>query len=1206
MSSKPFVHLHLHSHYSMLDGMIDLKGLCERTKFLNMDSVAVTDHGNMFGAVAFYKAAKAAGIKPIIGLEAYIAPESRLNHSLVSQHTGDSITKYYHLVLLVKNETGYKNLIKIASSAYLDGFYYRPRIDMDLLQQYHEGLICLSACLAGEVPKMLTANRLEDAKEVMRQFKSIFGDDYYFEIMRHGIEEQNIVIERGVPIARELGIPIVATNDCHYLRKEDVELHNIILNVQSKTGEALREYETGEFYVKSSDEMYELFKDLPEACENAKKIADQCSYDFKFGELHFPKVDLPAGLTEDEYLAQLAWEGFKRRYPNEKPEGEVGKRLEYELSVVKNMGFPGYFLVVQDFTVYAKDVLKMEVGCARGSVGGSVVAYCLRITELDPIKYELMFERFLNPERISMPDIDMDFPESRRHEIIKYVTEKYGEECVSQIVTINYMKARTSVKDVARVLRVPIHKAEKMSKSINPIYSLKELLDKRPDDEAELAAFKDAAIAAMNEDEETKSVARLALRIEGSPRQTGVHAAGVVISDKPLYEYVPLAREKESVTTQYTMDLLEPLGLLKMDFLGLRTMDVLRNTVDLIEQRHGVKVDIHNLPMDDVKTCQMLSDGFTKGVFQSDSSGICKLIKEIAPKSMFDCVPIVALYRPGPLESGMVDTYLACRHGKQEAKPFYSSISKITQDTYHQFLYQEQIMQSSQVLSGFSIGEADELRKAIGKKDQEKLSKLRKKFVEGAIKQNPADPKVGEIANDLYSKIEFFGRYCFNKAHSAAYGLIMYQTAYLKANYPVEYMCCLIASVINKEDQFVSYLRETKRMGIHVMPPCVNKSQESFSVESATRIRYGLIGIKGLASAAEQILTARQSGEFVSFYDFLERVKLHSGVLKALAQSGALDCFGFTRKTLVEKIESKITDKVAKVLKERAQGQMDMFAEEGDTFTYGKIEEVPEYPEKEMLAEEKRLLGAYLAKHPIDKYKSFVSKIGDLKSASQCHEADDGTAVVLACIVSGLKTTTTKKGDMMAFLEVEDGTGNIEAIVFPKVFSNFQNSLSVDNVVLLEAHVQSDSGDSHEDGQDDVMAKSAKLIVIGAFNLEKMERDKRKYQPSADFIQQKKRKGGFKRQETHHFGGAQTVKPTAVEAVNLPTGVRIFVKPSSTQILSKYIKQYGKPGAMNVEICVGKSGSGGVIVALPNKMDLRSLEPIFKLSGIACELRYAQ
>jgi DNA polymerase-3 subunit alpha len=568
---------------------------------------------------------------------------------------------------------------------------------------------------------------------------------------------------------------------------------------------------------------------------------------------------------------------------------------------------------------------------------------------------------------------------------------------------------------------------------------------------------------------------------------------------------------------------------------------------------------------------------------------------------MFDCVPIVALYRPGPLESGMVETYLNCRHGREAAVPFYPTIAKITKDTYHQFLYQEQIMQASQVLSGFTIGEADELRKAIGKKNAEKLAKLRKKFVEGAIKQNPNDPDVGRIADDLYSKIEFFGRYCFNKAHSAAYGLIMYQTAYLKANYPVEYMSCLLTSVVGKkEDQFISYLREAKRMGLHVMPPCVNKSVEVFAVESDKRIRFGLMGVKGLSSAASEILTSRQEGgDFMSFYDFLERVKVHSGNLKALIMAGALDCFGITRKTMIDKIENKILDKVAKVLKEKAQGQMDMFAEEGDSFVYGELVSTGEYPEKEMLAEEKRLLGAYLGKHPIDNYKKFIANIGDLKSVVQCHESDEGKAVVVAGVVAGLKTINTKKGDVMAFLDIEDNTGTIETIVFPKVYANYQNSLSLDNTVLVEGHIQHDADDSDDEENAAPKAKTAKLMVVGAFNLEKMQRDKKRYSPSPDFIQAKKRKySGYKKKVE------QPAIQQPKQEVKVPVGVRLYVRTEQSLLLSKYVKQYAKPGAMNLELCVGETDSGGVVITLPNRIDLRSLEPLFAISGVSCELLY--
>lgn len=1202
---KQFTHLHLHSHFSLLDALINPVDLCNRVKELGMTSVAITDHGNLYGLIKFYKAAKKVGIKPILGLEAYIAPENCDNKSVISQISGNPIPKYYHIILLVKNEVGYNNLMQLASLSYTQGFYYRPRIDKDMLGKYHEGLICTSACLASEVSKMLIANRMDEARAVMLEFKNIFGDDFYFEIMRHGMDEQEIVIERGVPLARELGIPIVATNDCHYLYRKDMDAHNIILNIQNKNQDKMRSYHSGEFYVKSTEEMYKLFHDYPEACENTNKIADLCNYDFVFGNLHFPKIDLPPNHTEATYLEELAWNGFAVRYPDRGKDGEYGKRLQYELDVINKMGFPGYFIIVTDFIVYAKDVLDMEIGCARGSAGGSIVAYCMRITEIDPMKYDLMFERFLNPERVSMPDIDIDFPESRRHEIIEYVVEKYGKECVSQISTVNYIKARTAIKDTARVMMVPISKADKLAKSIPPSMSLREALTINENDEDVVKGMKKEAIANAEADEEVKRVIAMALRIEGTPRHVGVHAAGVVISDTHLSEYVPMAEEKGSLVTQYTMDVLEPLGLLKMDFLGLRTLDVLRNTVDLVKERHGVEIDINNLPMDDEKTCQMLCRGEVKGVFQADSKGMQQLIKDIAPQNMFDCVPVVALYRPGPLESGMVETYIGCRQGHIEPEPFYPTLAKITEETYHQFIYQEQVMQVAQVLAGFSIGEADVLRKAIGKKKADLLAELRKKFVEGAKKTNPDDPNIGELANDLYSKIEFFGRYCFNKAHSAAYALIMYQTAYLKANYPIEYMCFLLTSVIGK-DQFVPYLREAKRMKIKVLSPSVNSSGNRFKVEDESNIRYGLSGIKGLGAGVALILEARKDGDFLSFFDFLERVKLNNGALKALAFAGALDCFGFTRQTLLNKIENKIVDRVAKVLKDKDIGQVSMFEDEGDEALYGVIENLPEMPEKELLTREKEILGVYLSKHPIDKYGKMLRGVKELKNIAQVHDMElDSKAIVIAGVVNSCKVINTKKGDQMAFLEVEDRYGAIEVVVFPKVYANYQNTLAEERVVLIEAYTQINETEDNDGG---VASKDVKLIAIGGFNLEKLKRQKKSYVPSADFLGHRRRRGGYSPNKSK-FGGAKSIvvpKKPEIKTMKIPIGVRIFSVPEKAHLLAQYIQAYKRPGTMVVEICVGNVGTAGVVVRLPMKMDLKKLDPIFQMPGLSCDLLYEE
>lgn len=1195
-----FTHLHLHTNYSLLDGMVPIKKLFAKAKECNMKAVAITDHGHMMGALNFYTEAKRAGIKPILGIEAYIAPESCTNHSAQSQVDGSIIPKYYHILLLVKNAKGYQNLIQLASKAYLDGFYYKPRIDKDMLFQHAEGLICCSACLAGEVPKLIRANRIAEAKDKMLEYKSAFGADYYFEIMRHGLEDQQIVNDIGIKLARSLNIPIVATNDVHYLNKEDVELHNIILNIQSKGGgESLRTYETGEFYFKTAAEMHTVFADIPDAIENTNIIADACNFDYKFGDFHFPKVTVPQGMTEQQYLADLAWAGFKMRYPNEPLDGKVGQRLQYELDVIKSMGFPTYFLVVRDFTVYAKDILDMEVGCARGSVGGSIVAYCLRITEIDPIKFDLMFERFLNPERVSMPDIDMDFPESRRHEMIEYVTQKYGAECVSQINTVNLIKARTAIRDVGRVLNVPLHKIDQFAKAMPATITLPEAMIDLPDDPPLLKDAKRALQELINNDAEIKNVYRLAQGIEGSPRHVGIHAAGVVIADQAIYQYVPMAKEKGSITTQFDMTVLESLGLLKMDFLGLRTLDVIRGAVKWIKARYNVIIDVNNLPMDDEKTCTMLSEGHTKGVFQCDSSGICKLIKEIAPKSMYDCVPIVALYRPGPLESGMVQTYLDCRQGKKEVEFLYPTLKTLTDPTYGITLYQEQIMAAAQIMCGFSIGEADELRKAIGKKNPEKLAQIRKKFVEGAKKVNPQDPRIEETANEIYNKIEYFGRYCFNKAHSAAYGLIMWQTAYLKANYPTEYMCALLTSVMGRDKQFVAYLREARRMGIKILPPNINASFADFHIVNHNVLLFGLAGIKGVSEATvDEIVAARQEGEFLSFFNFLERCKLNSGVVKALIMSGSLDCFGYSRKTLHDKIDNNILKRVAVVRKEQAIGQISMFDDEENTdMQYGRVIDLEEFDEREILAAERDLMGAYLSKHPLDRYKSWLTNVNDAVSVNRLIDMQDGQAVVVACTITQIKTTITKKGDAMAFISVEDQGGEVEAIVFASVFANYQNSLMQDRVVLLEAYVQIDEV---ENEQEEVTAKEAKLIVVGVANIEKLLKANKIYVPSAEYLACKQKRYKKNMRQRENAPKVEIPKPSKI-----PKKIRIILQPDNIPLLIKAIQDCYAPGLVEVEICIGKPNSAGIIITMPIRIDVHAMESIFQVKGLSCHAFYA-
>lgn len=1198
-----FVHLHVHSHFSLLDGLINIPKACIRAKELGMPAIAITDHGNLFSAVHFFNAAKKANIKPILGIEAYIAPEKRQLRSTISEATGAPIPRYYHILLLVKNKTGYQNLIHLASQAYLSGIYYKPRIDKDILFQHSEGLICCSACLGGEIPRLIQANKITEARDVMKEFKTVFGEDFYFEIMRHGIEEQEHVNEVGIQIARSLDIPLVATNDVHYLNKEDVVLHNILLNIQ-KSGEgssSKREAGSKEFYFKSPQEMQELFSDVPDAIENTLKIADKCDFEYKFDCFHFPKVDLPPNLSEADYLTQVAWEGFAKRYPNESKDSEAGQRLKFELDVIIRMGFPTYFLVVRDFTIYAKDVLNMEVGCARGSVGGSVVAYCLRITEIDPVKYGLMFERFLNPERVSMPDIDMDFPESRRQEIIDYVTEKYGADCVSQIMTVNYIKARTAIRDVGRVLNVPLAKIDKFAKAIPSSYSLSDL-QPQDDDPPIIKEAKNAALEMINTDPEIKTVFGHAQALEGTPRHIGVHAAGVVIADQAIYNYVPMAKEKDSITTQFDMNVLENLGLLKMDFLGLRTLDVIRNAVELIKRRKNIFVDVHQLPMDDANTCNMLSEGHTKGVFQCDSGGMCKLIKEIAPKNMFDCVPIVALYRPGPLESGMVQTYLDCRQGKQEPECLYPTIEHITKDTYHQLIFQEQIMQLSQIMCGFSVGKADELRKAIGKKDPEKLAKLRAEFVQGAIATNPNDPNVEQIADELYSKIEFFGRYCFNKAHSAAYGLIMYQTAYLKANYPIEYMCALLTSVMgkDKDKHFIPYLREVKRMGISVMPPCINKSIAEFDIEDDKTLIFGLAGIKGVSDATVvEIIEARNEAPFSDFYDFLERVKLNANVIKALIHSGAMDCFKVPRKTMAEKINGDILKKVAFQRKEKEIGQISMFEEEetGETI-YGKLDLNNEYNEKELLGLEKELTGVYLSKHPMDRFKDYLSEITDIQNINRLIEMEHGQSVIVAGIITQAKVIVTKKGDSMAFVTLEDKSGDIEVVVFASVYENHGDTISQDRAVLLEGYLQIEEV---ENENEQVTSKEAKLICLGANNLSKLVRSKKRYIPSNAFVRHRQNKNKPSRPSR-----TQTVQKPAPEENKslLPQKLRIFLPPENVSILMEAIKKYYQPGLVGIEVCIGKPNSAGVIIELPLQVDLHGVKSIFQIKGLSCKAIY--
>ncbi len=1050
-----FVHLHVHSEYSLLDGACRIPGLVARAKELGQTAVAVTDHGVMYGAVDFYRAAKAEGIKPIIGCEVYVAPRTRFDrvHEL-DDHP-------YHLVLLCRNEQGYRNLSALVSRGFTEGFYGKPRIDWALLERYHEGLIALSACLAGQLPRLLLAGDTKGAKEHALKMRDLFGpDSYYLEIQDHGIPQQKQVIQGLIKLHQETGIPLVATNDAHYLTRQDAMLQDVLMCIQmGRTVEdpGRMRFETPEFYLKSEEEMAALFPHWPEALENTAKIAEACNVDFQFGVYHLPEFKLPAGYTDgDAYFETLCRAGFARRYPQGSAEYE--KQLEYEMAMIRRMGFVEYFLIVSDFIGYAKSH-DIPVGPGRGSAAGSMVAYCLDITDVDPMKYSLYFERFLNPERVSMPDIDVDFCYRRRGEVIDYVNRKYGSDHVAQIVTFGTMAAKGAIRDVGRALNVPYAKVDAIAKQVpNALHMT-----------LETALSTSKPLRDMYEsDPVVQKIIDTAKGLEGMPRHASTHAAGVVITRNPVDTYVPLAKNDEAVVTQYPMTTLEELGLLKMDFLALRNLTVLDDAVQMV-RADLPGFSLQEIPDDDPETFQMLSEGRTCGVFQMESGGMTGVCVGLKPKDIEDITAIIALYRPGPMES--IPRFIAAKHNPDSVTYKDPSLEPILSNTYGCIVYQEQVIEIFRRLAGYSLGQADMVRRAMSKKKRKDIQREREAFLHGDPERNitgcAANGIPQAVAESIYDEITDFANYAFNKAHAVCYAIVAYQTAWFKCHYPRQYMAALLTSVLDSQDKIAEYITECRNMGIRLLPPDINQSGPHFTVDGAD-IRFGLAALKGVGRGfTNQVLAQRQSGgPFTSFSDFCQRLMdedLNKRVLESLIRAGAFDAMGVRRSQLLDAYE-QLLDSLARNRRKNLEGQFDLFSQgqEKPEPVELVLRDIPEFTPQERMAMEKEITGLYLSGHPMDAYRELARSQGavpigglveDFAQMDGPQHFQDGQQITVAGVVSASKTKTTKNNSLMAYVTLEDDTGTLELMVFSRVLEESGSYLQVNMPILVRGRL---------------------------------------------------------------------------------------------------------------------------------------------------------
>ena len=1050
-----FTHLHLHTEYSLLDGACRLDDVLDRAIELGQTSIAITDHGVMYGAVDFYKKAKAKGIKPIIGCECYVASRSRFD----KVHTLDS--ERYHLVLLCKNAVGYQNLIAMVSKAWTEGFYTKPRIDKELLEKHSEGLIALSACLAGEVPRALTAGNYDRAKETALWYKSVFGEgNYYLEIQNHGISEQQQIEPLLIKLSNETGIPLVATNDTHYVRREDSKIQQALICVATNTTigqDNSLEFQTDEFYLKSEKEMSELFSHVPQAVENTQVIAGQCNFDFEFGNTKLPHFEVPDGKDHFEWFKEQCYEGMIRNY-GENPPKEYYERLDYELDVINKMGYVDYFLIVHDFIRYAKSK-DIPVGPGRGSGAGSIAAYCIGITGIDPMKYNLLFERFLNPERVSMPDFDVDFCYVRREEVIDYVVNKYGSDYVAQIVTFGTLAARAAIRDIGRAMGIAYNVVDNVSKQVprELNITIQKALKKSPE-------FK----ALYESDDQIKELIDTSMKVEGMPRHTSTHAAGVVITRDPVASYVPLALNDNSPVTQYTMTTLEELGLLKMDFLGLRTLTVISDACKMVRLRDE-SFDINKIDVSDEETFRMMSKGLTEGVFQFESAGMKSVLSALKPVSIEDLIAVISLYRPGPMDS--IDTYIHNRHHPEDTVYKTEKLRDILEVTNGCMVYQEQVMQIFRSLAGYSYGRADIVRRAMSKKKHDVMERERKNFIYGMVREDGTVECDGcvkrgipaEVANDIFDDMSSFASYAFNKSHAAAYSYVSFQTAYLKCHYPCEFMAALLSSVLDRPDKVSEYTNECTNLGIRVLPPHVNESFEGFAVADGN-IRFGLLAIKNIGrNFIRNIINERRVGKFTSFYDFCSRMygsDFNKRAVESLIRCGALDGLGANRRQMLMGMNEIIDDLDSKK-KRNIDGQLglfDLIGEEAQS-SEPKLRYHDEFPLYELLSMEKETTGLYLSGHPMSEYtetadKLRCAKISALTSSEEETSAyKDGERVKTMGIITSVKKKVTKSDTTMAFVEFEDISGSIEVVVFPKTLIQHSAMFREGNVLVIKGRL---------------------------------------------------------------------------------------------------------------------------------------------------------
>ncbi|MFZ5966442.1 MAG: DNA polymerase III subunit alpha [Bacillota bacterium] len=1057
---RDFVHLHVHTEYSLLDGSARISKLIELTKELGMKAIAITDHGCMFGVIDFYKQAVKHGIKPIMGCEVYTAPRTMYDRDPVKDKG------LGHLVLLAKNINGYKNIMKIVSLGYTEGFYYKPRIDMDTLMKHGSDIVALSGCLAGRVQQYILNHDYQGAKEEALKLESIFGKgNFYLELQDHGIEEQKDVNHYLVKLSKETGIPLVATNDVHYLRKQDADVHDVLLCIQ--TGKTVDEEErlkfpTQEFYLKTPDEMAEIFPYALEALDNTVKIGEMCNVEFAFNQIHLPKYDVPEAMDADVYLRQLCDKGLKDRY--HEITHELQERLDYELSVIEGMGYVEYFLIVWDFIRYAKEN-NIMVGPGRGSAAGSIVSYALGITDIDPIKYNLIFERFLNPERITMPDIDIDFCYERRQEVIDYVIDKYGKDKVAQIITFGTMAARAAIRDVGRAINMSYASVDAIAKQIP--FQIGMTIDKALEINKTLKDMYES-------DEQAKYLIDVARAVEGMPRHASTHAAGVVISKEAIDEYVPLYNHENGVSTQFTMGTLEELGLLKMDFLGLRNLTVIRDAISLIEKDHGVLIDFSKMSYDDKKVYELISRADTLGVFQLESGGMRQFMKELKPDCFEDIIAGISLFRPGPMDS--IPKYLEYKNNPQKVQYLHPKLKPILNVTYGCFVYQEQVMQVVRDLGGYTYGRSDLVRRAMGKKKMDVMEQERHYFIYGKIKDNgeieiPGCIRNGvpeEVGNKIFDEMIDFAKYAFNKSHAAAYAVLGYQTAYLKQYYPVEFMAALLTSIMGNTSKVAEYIQDCKRMGIEILPPSVNASMAKFTVENG-KIRFGLLAVKNVGlSVIDAIVLARESkGRYMSFTDFCQKVdskEINKRAIESLIKCGAFDNLGGNRAQLMAVYE-RVLEGIQQDRRKNLEGQFSLFNIYQDVISDHGLEDrlpdIAEFPTKMMLSMEKEVLGLYVSGHPLSELEEELKSASTVNAAVFVEAMDhpencqmkDGMSVAIAGMISHKQNKTTKNNNMMAFITLEDLYGTVEVIVFPNVFEKYYGLLYQDNTIIVEGKI---------------------------------------------------------------------------------------------------------------------------------------------------------